>query len=526
MNIVLVYKGRYHVRQALELEVLASILRQDGHGVSLVYDPDTFGITDNVFQLPWLARRLSDPQGTVRQIAALMPDAVIFSVLQTTYRWSLRVAEEVELLGACPVIFAGLHPSLAPERVMQDSCVDYAVQGEVERVISPLLSAIEHGENPANVGNLWYRKDGRPIYTFRAGLVDLDALPMPDKDLFRPHISHSYSYVAMVSRGCPFRCSFCEETCIGKLHGPKYFRRKKVETVIRELVEGKRKYGFKEVIFKDSYLTDNTQWLKSLMTQYRKEIGLPFKCFCTISGFEERTAQLLKEGGCYCVEFGLQTWNDDIRRNILHRSETGRDAIRVFNTCAEYELWYDVDHMFGVPGETEKDHKLGATRYSELRYLNRVKVHYLVCLPGADIVNHALKAGSVPPDVHDRLADGWESDFYDPRGGTADSKLVAGFATLYKVLPVIPRRGLRWLLKGRRTRLLRLLPRPFVALCQSLMALRSRDLRFVAYMRYYPVKILKSCLRQWWRSRLRAPSHHERRTSRDNANRRGFDHAV
>ena len=42
MNIVLVYRGRYHVRQALDLETLAAVVRQAGHDVRLVYDSDAY----------------------------------------------------------------------------------------------------------------------------------------------------------------------------------------------------------------------------------------------------------------------------------------------------------------------------------------------------------------------------------------------------------------------------------------------------------------------------------------------------
>ena len=499
MNAVLVYKGRYQVREALDLETLAAILRSGGHEVSLVYDADVFGVTDNVLQVPWLSRRLTDPRRCAQRIETLAPDIVIFSVLQATYRWCLAVAGDLKSRTQCPVVFIGLHPSLVPERVMRDACVDYVVQGETETVINSLLNAIAEGIDCANVGNLWYRKEAiqpgdgtgaRPVFTFRADPADLDALPLPDKELFRPDVSHSYSYVAMVSRGCPFRCSFCEETCSRQLYGGSYFRRKSVDTVMRELVAGKQRYRYREVIFKDSYLSGDGQWLEDLMSRYRDEIGVPFKCFCTISGFKDRTAQLLKEGGCYCIEFGLQTWNEDVRHRVLQRVETNKDAEEAFGICARHGLWYDVDHMLGLPGETEDDHRAGALRYSELTCLNRVKVHHLVYLPGADIIDRAIEAGAVSTDIREQLADGIETDFYDA-AGTGNPRLTSAYGDLFKLLPIIPQRMLRWFLTGHRVLVLHYVPRLVIALLQGLMALRSRDLRFAEYVRQYPCKILR-----------------------------------
>lgn len=495
MNVVLVYRGRYHIREALDLETLATVLRGGGHRVTLVYDPDTFGVTDNVLQFPALARLLSSDERTVSRIVDAAPDAVIFSVLSSTFAWCCQTAAEVKRQTSARTIFLGLHPSLVPQRVMSDRSVDFSVAGEVEGVINPLLEALGSDSDVASVGNLWYRNNGAAALTHRAELVDLDDLPLPDKDLFAPFVSHRYSYSAMVSRGCPYSCTFCEETCSKKLYAGSYFRRKSVDTVMRELVAGKRRYGYREAIFKDSYLSGNKSWLTELMDRYRKEIGVPFKCFCTVSGFDEETARLLKEGGCYSIEFGLQTWNDQIRHDVLNRRETAEIAFRAFAHCDKQRLWYDVDHMFNLPTETIEDHVHGAECYHKLPYLSRVKVHFLVYFPTADIVEHAVAAGDLPADAPQRLLEGQESDFYDQGAADDDQKaLVAGYAALYKILPMLPAGVMRWFLKGNRVRYLGRVPSLLMAMLQGLNAVRCGDLRFMAYLYTYPVKVFRSVL--------------------------------
>ncbi|HRU06984.1 MAG TPA: radical SAM protein [Candidatus Brocadiia bacterium] len=496
MRVGLVYRGRYHVREALDLEGYAPLLRGAGHRVRLFWDEDVFGVTDNVLQVPWLAKRLSNPLRMAWEMAADRPEVLVFSVLPSTFAWCCEVAKQVKARTGAAVVFAGLHAALAAERCMREACVDCVIQGEAEPALAPLMSALAGRGRMADVGNLWRRDGGEVRFTFRAPLADLDALPLPDKELFRPAVSHAYSYCAMVSRGCPYQCSFCEETCCKRLYGAGYFRRKKPETVLRELVEGKRRYGFREVIFKDSYLSGSKAWLEELMRGYRREIGRPFKCFCTIAGFDADTARLLKEGGCYNVEFGLQTWNDRLRRETLNRGETSEMARRVFDLCARYRLWFDVDHMFNLPGETEGDHLAGAREYGRLRYLNRIKNHFLVYLPGAEIVSAGKAAGALPPDIERQLEDGLETDFYGQEWGSAGERAtVAGFAALYKLLPPLPAWLLEWLLRGRRWRWLGRAPGWLMALAQGALALRSRDLRFAEYVRSYPRKALRGLRR-------------------------------
>jgi anaerobic magnesium-protoporphyrin IX monomethyl ester cyclase len=487
-RVTLVYRGRYWVRQALELETLAAVIRAAGCPLRFVYDSDSFGVSDNVFRAPRLARLLSSPPRMVQRICASRPDVLLFSVLPGSYAWSRSIARQCKALLGVPVVFLGLHPSLAPERVMRDEVVDCVIEGEAENVVVPLVQALAAGRQPHNLGSLWYRDGADVLRTARAPLVDLDALPFPDKDLFAGYVSQSFSYAAVVSRGCPHRCTFCEETCAKQVHGPAYFRRKSVEASLAELAFGKRKYGFREVLFKDSYLSGNKRWLREFTTRYRREIGVPFKCFCTIESFDAETARLLADSGCYSIEFGLQTWNPEIRRRVLGRNETNQQALEAFRRCAELRLWYDVDHMFDLPGETERDHAEGALAYRGLSYLNRVKVHNLVYLPGAEIVETAQAAGAVPSDIRQRLADGSESDFYDQ----AASRATAGFAALYKLLPLLPPRWVRWIVKEERVRHLARLPAPVVALLQGALAVRSRDLRFLAYSKLYPARLARA----------------------------------
>jgi len=502
MRVTLVYKGRYHIREALDLETLAALLRLEGHPVTLVYHPDAFGVTDNVLQCSPLAGLLANDEGILERIVDSQPDAVVFSVLSQTHTWCRALAKRLKSRLSSPIVFMGLHASLVPERLMEDEAVDYLIQGEAEGALPSLLGALASEGDIEDVGNLWYRKEGGPAFTRGRELVDLDRLPIPDKELFRPYVSHRYSYSAMVSRGCPFQCSFCEETCMKAVCGPGYFRRKAVDTVMRELNVGKRRYRFKEAIFKDSYLSGDTAWLAELMERYRKEIGVPFKCFCTIVGFTEETARLLKEGGCYSVEFGLQTWNEAMRREVLNRRETNEDAGRAFECCGRHGLHYDIDHMFDLPGETIQDHVEGARRYRDLPGLGRIKVHHLVYLPTADIVRHGQAAGELPEDADVWLAEGLERDFYDPRpGGGGEDRQKAGFVALYKILPLLPRSVLEWLLEGDRVSWLSGAPSLLVAALQGLNAARVGDLRFWAYLHVYPRKIFFSL-----RQRLSRPS--------------------
>jgi len=497
MRVVLVYQGRYVVRQALELETLAAVVRSNGHEVFLVYDSNTFGVTDNVMQVPFLAGKLASCQKIAGRIISLTPDVIIFSVLPNTFEFCVQLAGLIKKNCAAPVVFTGLYPTLVPKQAMSEPVVDYVVEGETESAVPQLLFALISGQKKAmsRVDNLMFRS-GKKIQKNSPGpLVDLDSLPLPDKDLFKPYENHLHSYAAMVSRGCPFSCSYCEETCLKKKYGPGFFRRKKVKSVMAELESARKKYRFSEVIFKDSYLSGNEKWLAELMRQYKDKINLPFKCFCTISGFTDKTARLLKDGGCYCIEFGLQTWNQDLRNKILNRNESNSDAKKAFQICARHKIYFDVDHMFNLPGESIADHEFGARQYIGLKYLNRIKVHYLVYLPTADIVEKGVQAGVLDKNMTQQIACGIASDFYDQTfADPANRSLAAGYAALYKILPLLPKTLINSLLKTSHIKALGKIPDTVIAALQTARALQTHDLRFAIYLRRYPAQILRASL--------------------------------
>ncbi len=493
MRVAIVFRGRYLVRQALELETLAAVLARAGHRVDAVYDPDVFGITDNVLKAPSLARRISTPARLAGRVLSARPDAVLFSVLPQTAGFLADAARLVREKSRAPFVLTGLYPTLSPEAALARFPGGFAVCGETEAAVPALLTQLSRGESPAGAPNLRWEEDGQIRHTPPAPLVDLDALPLPDKDLFAPWVDHSYSYPAMVSRGCPHKCSYCEETCVGRGFGPGFFRRKSVSRILEELNHARTRYRFSEIIFKDSYLSGNQAWLAELMERYRREIGVPFKCFATILGFTDETARLLARGGCYCVEFGLQTWNEDLRKRVLNRHETNGQALAAFEACARQGLWYDVDHMFHIPGETPEDHREGALAYRRLPRLNRVKPHFLVYLPGAPILAEGLARGNLTPEAVAWIEEGADTDFYDQALADPESaRMVAGYANLYKILPALPMALVERLAEPARAARLSRMPQPVVALFQGAIAMRSRDRRFTLYEKNYPRLAAKS----------------------------------
>ena len=481
-------------RENLGIEYLSAVLKKAGHETSLALDPGLFSREDNVFYIPSLEKRFSRRKQIIKQIQRLKPDLVAFSVYTGTYQWACDVARTIKETINVPIVFGGIHPTLVPEKVIENNFVDFVIVGEGEEALLDLVEELSSERSGDNIQNLWLKQNGNIIKnTLRKPIADLDQLPYPDKRIFEEFINYRDDYIILTSRGCAFNCSYCCESYMKKLYSGRFFRRRSVNSVIRELKFMKEKYRFRELMFNDSIFFTDKKWLRELLQNYKNEIHISFRCFGDIRFFDEEIADLLKRSGCYAIEFGLQTINENIRRNVLNRLETHKQCENAFRICDNFKLKYDIDHMFGLPGEQIDDFKQAAEFYSQLKYLNRIKCHNLTYFPNLPIIEIAHKNGILSQVDINNIKDGRRMDnFFHPLIEQDSNKrdLIRNFQVFYKILPLLPRRWVEVIIKNNLYRRFRSIPSIFVVLLQILAAFKGRDYRYSLYLRNYPLSII------------------------------------
>ncbi|MEW6076598.1 MAG: cobalamin-dependent protein [Thermodesulfobacteriota bacterium] len=506
MRITFVHLGREH----LGLEYLSSIVRREGHQVSLAYDPGLFGPEDNVFCVPALERLFDQRRQVLAAIRESSPDLIAFTVYTGTYQWARGIAAEIRRSLKVPIVFGGIHATLVPEVIIADRNVDFVIQGEAFAAFPDLVAVLASGRGRLDdVSNLWFKRNGVVMNNPLAPpLADLDSLPFPDKTLFENDVNYVDDYVIITSLGCVFNCSYCCESTLNRLYRHQYYRRRSVASVMAELTVMKARYRFKEVMFNDALFFTDREWLRQLMAAYREKISVPFRCFGKVSHLDDDICRMLADGGCYCIEFGMQTWNEDLKRSVLHRNETNAMALEAFGRCDRFGLRYDIDHIFGLPGETVRDHVDGLRYYSRLKRLNRIKCHNLTCFPNTTMARYAREHNVLGAEDEDKLKKGEISDFFHG-DAIRDGRLKKAkdlFSKCYKLLPIIPDIIVRRLIRSGDLRVFDLIPKPIVIIGQLLVAVKGRDYRYLVYLKYYPLRIKRSFRRKWSGNRKVAKS--------------------
>lgn len=481
MKVCFVHLGREH----LGIEYLSAALKDAGHEIGLAYDPGLFGNEDNVFQNSSLEKMFSRRKQVLKYIQNFNPDLLAFSAYTSTYDWCLQIAREVRKKNKIPTVFGGMHPTLVPDEVIRRDEVDFVIIGEGE---VPLKILAENLDSPEKVPNI-VLKNG-----FRGPLipaVNLENLPLPDKSLFSGEINIHDDCMIMASRGCVYSCSYCCEAFWNSLYDNGFYRRRSVESIISELKSMKVRYGIRRVMFNDALFFTDKEWLRSLLDEYNREIAVPFRCFGKVEMFDREVALMLKKSGCYCIEFGMQTFNQKLKKDVLNRHESNTIAMKAFRLCDKEGLYYDIDHIMGLPGETERDHRIAVKAYSSLHYLNRVKVHNLIYFPSLPIQHHSLKHCLISEEDVELSKRGIAGDFFHYRAVDKKGREKKAYTALMRILPILPARFIRHVLFNGRWKKFALMPGILLVLLQILVAIRGRDQRYIIYIRYYWKRLWK-----------------------------------
>ncbi|MFN8287508.1 MAG: radical SAM protein [Chitinophagales bacterium] len=432
--------------EQLAISLLSGIAKREGHAVSLVYTPSLFHDRWNL-EVPLLNRFFDETDEVIQQIVKSEPDVLAFSVLTATYQWALHIATEVKKKRPrVKTIFGGVHISAVPDRVIKKEVVDYLVVGEGEEAFPAILSAIQNKSFTDAIANTWFKaEDGRIIKGPQKGFYqELDTLPAFDKILWENDIKVTDKYMTMASRGCPYRCSFCFNNFFARLpeeKSGKYVRFRSPDHMLAELSFAKERYGNIRLIdFQDDVFTADKKWLKEFLPRYKNEIDIPFQCLTHPKYLDEEIAALLSDAGCKWIQMGVQSMDEDFKKNNLQRFERSDQIAEACRIMAKYGIKAKLDHMFGLPEEPVSAQEKALALYKQ--YVpERIQTFWTCYLPGTDLLKEGLAKGVVTPEAAERLYEGIDFFFYRNEDNIKNPELVKTYKRyefIFKILPIVP----------------------------------------------------------------------------------------
>lgn len=261
-----------------------------------------------------------------------------FSTLTTTYHRTLEVLEAVRTVNpTARTVAGGPHASALPEHVSRD--FDFVIVGEGERPILRLLQALQEGEVSPRILN-------------EPPVADLDSLPFPDYSMvdinsYRRVVAGRPSLSILSSRGCPYRCVFCNSIVMGRGRNVRF---RSAANVVQEIRLLKATWGVNSYRFQDDIFTLNVPRLREITAMLRNE-AITYRCFGRADRCSPEVADLLYEGGCKHISFGVESGSPV----ILERMQKGQTIAQIRWGIANAKsagLIVRIYLIVGFPGES------------------------------------------------------------------------------------------------------------------------------------------------------------------------------
>ncbi len=348
----------YDVNRLANEPGVHTVVKHFGHmpNIQLLYVAGILEQLDvEVLYLDPIAMEL-DPCAVDSRVRRFDPHVIGLSVFTSHFHSATSWARHFkDVAPKAAVMLGGVHTLAYPVETLQHNPdVDFVCVGEAEMVLPEFVRRWEGNETFEGLRGIVWRDDGEIKYAGTPSLCrDLDSVPFPARHLvpnerYYNFISTRRNYtVVNTSRGCPFRCIFCEA------RGQRW-RARSAENVVREFEECYESYGIREVdIFDSSFTIDKKRVLK--ICELLIEAGLHRRMIWDVRSrvdtIDDEVLEALKEAGCYRIFFGIESSNPEILKRLRKGTDIGR-VERTVRKARQLGISTFGYFLLGSPGET------------------------------------------------------------------------------------------------------------------------------------------------------------------------------
>lgn len=397
----------YGITPPLGLCYLAAVLEQAGHSINIID-----GVIEGPTRDEGEFRRIGLP---VKELAARIsysrPDIVGISCMYSLV-WDDVIELSAVLRDIIPdtlQVLGGPHPSALPENSLNASSADCVVIGEGEETFLELAnyySDFQGTKDFSRIKGIAFRDKNSIVLTqARPRIQDLDSIPFPARHLIRmeeyikigkaPGSQKNRRFATMLtSRGCPNNCIFCS---IKNVWGQKW-RARSPENVVEEIEELVRRYRIKEIHFLDDNISLNKKRMAGicdLLVERGLDISWTTPNGVYVTTLDRNLLYKMKKSGCYQLAFGIESGNEHVLHDIIHKTLSLSRAKDVIRCAREMGIWTHGFFVIGFPNET---YEMMQDTLDFARSANLDSAYFSIATPfhGTELYNLMVKDGFDP----------------------------------------------------------------------------------------------------------------------------------
>lgn len=310
--------------QPLGLAYLAAMTIQGGHDVEILEGNQLRTTIDDL----------------VRACQVGGYDVIGFSATSPSYPYVADVTREYRAIGGDAMLVVGGHhvSAIGGRQALEEApAVDVAVVGEGEESFLELVTRRERGQDCTVVaGTVARNGPGIRENSGRSLINNLDGLPLPARHLL-PRLSE-YAGVRRwptldvvpcatltASRGCPYRCTFCDIQMFYRRESGPMRRVRSPESVVAEMCQIRSGYTDLHFAFMDDLFPYAPNWVRRFAAALEQNHNPGTFSFAGRADQIARNPELLgllARAGCASIEMGIESGS----QSVLDRYQKDSDV--------------------------------------------------------------------------------------------------------------------------------------------------------------------------------------------------------
>lgn len=325
------------------------------------------------------------------------PDLVLFSTVEDTFNDTVEMIDSIEHLNI-PHIVGGVFPINAPEICINHPSIKAICRFEGEIVLREVLQRMNEGKPWSDVPGIW-TKSKRNIM---APLCDINDV-IPDYHLYHParfNRAMGGKVVRSINvetyRGCPYKCTFCNSPMTRAIDNG-YLRRKSIDTVKREL-DSYMKYQPDYWFFIDDSFAARPRKELFELCKLLEEYKVPWWCNTRIETVDEEILAAMKQGHCGRIQFGIESGNEDYRRDVLWRPISNEEYEKKIPAINESGIPYGLNVIIGLPHETREMVEDTIELVRKFAGYDGLGISIFIPYHGTQLRNYAIQHELMDPD--------------------------------------------------------------------------------------------------------------------------------
>jgi len=311
-----------------------------------------------------------------RLLKEYQPDVVGFSCMIFQYVEALELAQLTKAFNKnIKVVMGGYYPTVDYDVILERddmNYIDFIIRNEGEIAFNALIKELNGKNNFEDVPNLSYRDNGSIRHNPSGGLLDLDEIKLPDRDV--RVIKKGFHFFGVpadcieTSRGCVYKCKFCNIT---QMYGQS-FRTYKIERVIEDLRDVQRR-GVRSVFISDDNIAIDGERYKELcqaivdakLNDIRYTVQISIDGIVRCPGLVE----IMIKSGVKMLQLGIENAYRDTLDFLGKRGRFKKsDAYEVISEFRKHNVAIVGSFIIGNPNDTEE------TIYENFEYAKSIKV--------------------------------------------------------------------------------------------------------------------------------------------------------